>query len=183
MYKKILLMLLCGFCFCQTVSAQTIYGYSLTATNGDTIHLSDYAGKKILFVNTAASSPLASQYGKLEQLYQLYKDSLVIIAVPSNSFGNEQETDSVINENVHDTYNISYLLAALVDVAGDSMHPVYHWLTESSLNGSVTNPVGTDFQKFMIGTDGKLIGVFSSKVDPMSASIQDAIKNIDEDDN
>lgn len=69
----------------------TIYTYTLPAADGGNgIHLSDYQDKKILFVNTASNSEYAIQYASLEQLYQRYKDSLVIIAVPSNSFGNEQ---------------------------------------------------------------------------------------------
>lgn len=183
MLKKLFVVLVCSFGLIHIASGQpqSIYVYALTTASGDTIHFSDFAGKKILIVNTAASSPQAHQYGKLEQLYQLYKDSLVIIAIPSNSFGNEQESDSVINENVHDTYNITYTLATTTNVAGDSIAPLYQWLTDATLNGMVSNPVFNDFLKFLIGTDGKIIGVFSSKVDPMDKAIQDAIKNITED--
>ena len=160
--------------------SQSIYDYSLLSTGGDTIHLSDFNGKKILFVNTAGSSLLAYQYQKLEQLNQLYHDSLVIIAVPSNSFGNEQETDSAINENVHNTYGITYKLAATTEVAGDSINLVYQWLTKQNLNGFIENPITTDFQKFLVGIDGHIIGVFSSKVDPLSDELQNAVKSIDE---
>ncbi|MHA4808473.1 hypothetical protein ACX0G9_10205 [Flavitalea flava] len=37
---------------------------------GESIHLSDYRGKKILIVNTATSGLFSQQYEGLERLYQ-----------------------------------------------------------------------------------------------------------------
>ena len=66
------------------------YSLSYTDTNGNSHAMSAYAGKKILIVNIATNSPMSSQIGQLQQLHQQYGDSLIIIAFPSNSFGNEK---------------------------------------------------------------------------------------------
>ncbi len=148
-----------------------IYDYQLTGINGDAINLSDYQGKKILIVNTSTNSEYAGQYASLEQLYQKYSDSLVIIAIPSNSFSNEPNENDSINSYVMSTYNIHYLLTAKMNVAGDSIAPLYQWLSENS------QPVNNDFCKFLISSQGDVIGAFDGTIDPMNNIIQDMIQN------
>lgn len=158
------------------LAAMTIYDISLPAIDGTTIDLDNYHGKKILFVNTATNSPYVNQYAGLEQLYQRYKDSLVIIACPSNSFGNEPGNDSSINQFVSSAYNIHYLLAKKTIVIGDSSQPLYKWLTQLDKNDVMENPVKTDFYKFLVDENGRLVGAFSGSTDPMSNRVQEAIQ-------
>ena len=153
-----------------------IYDFSLpSAQGGEPIHLSDYQGKKILLVNTASNSDKATQYTQLEELYQKYSDSLIVIAVPSNSFGNEQGSDSAIYNHVVNAYGITFPVAGQMEVAGDSTCELYQWLTQRSLNGAINTQIKTDFQKFLIDSDGQIIGVFAPSVDPMSDDVQNAI--------
>ena len=154
-----------------------IYSLSTTSSGGSAINLSDFRGKKILFVNTATNSAYVSQYAKLEQLYQTYKDSLVIIAVPSNDFNNEPGTDSTIQDFVNTNYSISYLLASKQSVSGDSISPLYSWLTSAAQNGVLDNPVVGDFCKFLVDANGNIVGAFNGSVDPMDSVIQNAITN------
>lgn len=153
----------------------SIYSISSADINGGQINFSDFQGKKILIVNTASNSPYVAQYAALEQLYQLYKDSLVVIAFPGNSFSNEPGSNASIKSFVTSTYNIHFLLAAKVDVSGSGQAPIYQWLTQQSQNGMMNIVVQSDFQKFLIDKDGTLIGVFSAAVSPLDSSIQNAI--------
>jgi glutathione peroxidase len=155
----------------------TISIYSLTANDvdGGTIHFSDFSGKKILIVNTASNSSAASQYARLEELYRLYKDSLVIIAFPSNSFGNEPGNNQSIKDSVMNKYNIHFVLGEKINVTGLSQAPIYQWLTQESQNGMTDNEIVGDFQKFLVNKNGTLIGVFSPVIDPMDSLIQNAI--------
>ena len=152
--------------------------YSLSATNiyGDSIRFSDYAGKKVLIVNSATNSEYVYQYNQLEALNQLYKDSLVIVAFPSNSFGHEPYDESNIIDFVNSNYHVTYLMGDIISVKGDDMPELYKWLTDSTRDGGAE--VSGDFQKFLIDTDGKLIGVFAGSVDPMDALIQNSIKKV-----
>lgn len=154
----------------------SIYDYSVPAADGSTLALSAYQGKKLLIVNTAGGSDLAGQYAGLEALRLQYPDSLVIIAVPSNSFGHEQADDSTLLTHLQVQYDAGYLVTAKMEVTGDSIAPLYQWLTQQPLNGMMNRPVETDFQKFLIDKDGTLIGFFSSRVDPMSEELRDAIE-------
>jgi glutathione peroxidase len=155
----------------------SIYSISSTDINGEQFNFSDFQGKKILIVNTASNSRYVGQYAALEQLYQQYKDSLIVIVFPSNSFGNETGDNAAIKNFVVNNYNAHFLLAGKLDVTGSSQAPIYHWLTQQSQNGMMDNPMLGDFQKFLVDKDGTLIGVFSPVISPMDSSIQNAITN------
>jgi glutathione peroxidase len=153
-----------------------IHSLSFQDSQGHTVQLSDFRGKKILFVNTASGSSSAAQYARLEQLYQQFKDSLVIVAFPSNDFGHEEGSDSAIRQWVGGTYSIHFILASKTKVSGAGQNEVYRWLTQSALNGTDSNPVGNDFYKFLIDEKGFWMGVFSDQVDPLSPQMLDAIR-------
>jgi glutathione peroxidase len=65
----------------------SIYSYEAPSINGGVIDFDSYRGKKIFIVNIATGSSRASQLSELEQLYQMHKDSMVVIGFPSNTFG------------------------------------------------------------------------------------------------
>jgi glutathione peroxidase len=153
-----------------------IYGLSLPDGNGNTIDLSNFKGKKILLVNIATSGKYANQLATLEQLFQTYKDSLVVIAVPSNSFENERKSDSEISQYLRNQFHVHFIVAGKVSVSGDDQSPVFRWLTHSVENGVMDNTINGDFWKFLIDENGKLVGAFVSSVDPMNDAIQSAVQ-------
>ena len=118
--------------FLFTISS--IYSYQFTYIDGNNINLNDYRGNKILFVNTASNSLYTNQYAQLEQLFQQYHDSLVVIAFPSNSFGNEPGSDADIKNFTDSNYHIHFILASRVSVNGNDISPVWQWLTKASEN-------------------------------------------------
>ena len=168
MFKLLLMLLLTG--------PGPIYSLTFQDSQGNLVHFSDFRGKKILLVNTATGSSRAGQYASLERLYEMYKDSLVIIAFPSDDFGREKGNDSTIRQAVTGQYAIQFILASKVSVSGDAQHAVYQWLTHAALNSRASNAVKNDFYKFLIDGSGNWMGVFSDDVDPMSQVMQDAIK-------
>jgi glutathione peroxidase len=44
-----------------------------------------------------------------------------------------------------------------ISVKGDDMHPLYEFLTSKAENGVIDAPVKWNFQKFLIGKDGRVI--------------------------
>lgn len=170
MYKLLLFLL-------PFIGFSDIYSFSISGINaGATINFSDFQGKKILIVNTCSDSAYSPQYGRLEQLYQQYKDSLVIVAIPSNDFGHEPGSEADIQNFVQSNYSIHYLLAGKMSVTGAEQSALYQWLTTGTQNGSMSSTVQYDFQKYLIGTDGHLIGYFTGAMDPMDSTIQNAIQ-------
>lgn len=164
---KILTVLLCF--------TTSIYTVPYTSSNGTTGSFSAFQGKKILIVNIATGSDKVSQIGQLQNLYQQYQDSLVVIAFPSNSFGNESKTNTEIRQTCETVFNATYVIAEKGDVTGASMIPVYQWLSSQTANGVMNVVIKGDFQKILIDGNGNLIGVFGPDIDPMDARIRSAI--------
>ena len=56
-------------------------------------------------------------------------------------------------------------------VTGDNENPLYQWLTQKDLNGSMDTKVNWNYQKYMIDENGKLVGVIESKESPTSDKV------------
>ena len=109
-----------------------VYLLRVPAIDGSTIDFSAFHDKKILIINTAVNSDSVFQYGELEQLYQKYKDSLVIIVCPSSNFTGETYSNEDINEFIINGYNTHYLITSKLSVDGVEISPLYQWLSDKS---------------------------------------------------
>lgn len=156
----------------------SIYSLSVPDVNNGSIHFNDYRGKMILIVNTATGNSAANQQlVQLQQLYQQHQDSLVVIAFPSNSFGNEPGTNAQIKAAMQGTYGVTFPIAAKSWVRGDSANILHEWLGSKLQNDMMDGKVKRDFQKFLVDKTGLLIGRFDSSVSPLSPLIQNVIAN------
>ncbi len=153
----------------------SIYSFSITNTEGTTIPLSQYEGKKIMLVNIATGSERVSQLSGLQQLHQQYGDSLVIIAFPSNSFGHEARSNADIKQFCQANYNAGFIIAAKDVVTGPTAQPVYSWLGNATANGATAISLANDFQKILLDKYGDIIGVYAPTVSPTDNSIINAI--------
>ncbi len=153
----------------------SIYSMQFTDVDGNQVNMSSYQNKKILLVNIASGSPKAAQLAGLQQLHQQYGDSVTIIAFPSNSFGNESRTNAEIRQFCQSNYGVSFRIASKNSVSGADAQPLFHWLRYASENGVLDGVTGRDFQKYLIGRDGKIIGIFNASVLPMDSTVIDAI--------
>lgn len=160
--------------------AQTpIYSIKMDSVTGSQqIDLANYQGKKILIVNVATEDSLTSQLAELEQLYELYKDSVVVIGVPTNSFNTEPRSNVEIAAYCSTTYSLHFPLAAKQSVTGSSACDLYKWLTQKSLNTMTNSTVRKAFQKFLINKQGKLVAVFEGRISPVSATIRNLVEQL-----
>lgn len=156
---------------------KSIYEYKVEALDGSTIDFSDFKGKKILIVNTASKCGYTPQYEGLETLYKKYKGKLVIVGFPSNNFGfQEPGSNEDIAAFCQKNYGVTFPMAAKISVKGKEMAPIYHWLTKKEYNNYDNNSVKWNFQKYLIDEEGKLVGIYSSKVKPDDAELIRAIE-------
>jgi glutathione peroxidase len=152
-----------------------IYSLSFQGSEGQVINMSTFQNKKILLVNVASGSARMNQLTELQQLHASYGDSLVIIAFPSNSFDNEPMNDQQIRQFFQTHYGSSFLIASKSPVIGSGKNPIYGWLADQQENGDQNLTIIGDFQKILIGTDGKIKGVFSPQLNPLHPLIVNAI--------
>ncbi len=156
----------------------SIYTKHFTSLDGTEINLSQFQGKKMLLVNLASESPYAAvQIPQLEQLYQQYKDSLIVLGFFSNDFSNEPREDNMLKPLMQDTYHATFPTSVRVGVKDSSgnTHPIYTWLQNQSENGMMNVKVKNDFQKYLVEKDGTLIAVFAGKLNPLDPRIINAI--------
>ena len=163
----------------KILTSLTVSFYALSFQNSDgvTINMSSFQGKKVLIANIATTTPEASQVAELQQLQQNYGDSVVVIVFPSNSFGHESRTNTQIKEFCQSAFNSTFIIAEKSNVTGTGIHPVFAWLASIALNVEMNATTGADFQKFLISSNGMLMASFSSKVRPTDNRIIQAIIN------
>jgi glutathione peroxidase len=151
---------------------QSIYDITINAIDGKPISLSEFKGKKILFVNVASECGFTKQYKDLQTLSDTYPDKLVVIGSPCNQFGKQEPGDaSQIQEFCELNFGVKFLLTEKIDVKGSKQHPLYKWLTSKDFNGKKSSSVKWNFQKYLVGDKGNLIDYYFSLTKPMSSKI------------
>lgn len=176
--KSIILGLLLASASFVFAQEKTIYDYKVETIDGEMINLSEYKGKKVMIVNTASKCGFTPQYEQLQELYEEYGgDDFVILGFPSNDFmkqepGSDEEIAAFCEKN----YGVTFPMMSKVSVKGDEMAPLYEFLTSEKLNGKMESKVKWNFQKYLIGTDGKLEHVFYSKTVPTDKEIKNWIE-------
>lgn len=156
---------------------QSIYDIEINSLQGKPIQLSDFKGKKILFVNVASKCGFTPQYRELQQLHETYRDNLVVIGVPCNQFGKQEPGQSnEIQVFCEVNYGVSFLITEKINVKGSNQHPLYKWLTKKAINGRQNSVVKWNFQKYLVDENGEFIDYFYSITKPMNSRITKYLK-------
>ncbi|MFD0990931.1 glutathione peroxidase [Mariniflexile jejuense] len=161
----------------KTEPTESIYSIKINSLSGESIQLSDYKNKYILFVNVASKCGFTGQYEDLQKLYDTYKNKLVVIGVPCNQFGGQEPgTFKEIETFCKQNYGVTFLMTEKIDVKGNTQHPLYQWLTQKEKNGSSSSTVKWNFQKYLVGKKGELIDYYFSITNPLDAKIINHLK-------
>lgn len=155
------------------MSGSSLYDFKVPGLDGKEIDFAQFKGKKILIVNTASACGFTPQYADLQKLHEKYKDKLVVIGFPANNFkGQEPGSNEEIQTFCQKNYGVTFPMARKVSVAGDDIHPLFQYLVKEAKAAGADDPViRWNFTKFLVDEKGKLVKVFSSKVNPMSEDI------------
>jgi glutathione peroxidase len=132
--------------------------------------LADWAGQVLLIVNVASRCGFTRQYTGLQKLQDTYgAKGFTVLAFPCNDFGaQEPGSQAEIEQFCSTTYGVNFPVMAKLAMA----ETPYTTLTQSEPVG----PVAWNFEKFLIGKDGTVLGRFKSAVEPESAELTAAIK-------
>ena len=144
-----------------TMTAQSVYDYTVKDDAGKDVSLAEYKDKVLLIVNTATRCGFTPQYKDLEPLYQKYHaQGFEILDFPCNQFG--QQAPGTIQE-IHQfctaNYDIHFPQFDKIDVNGENAHPLYTWLKAQAGGGDIK----WNFTKFLVGRDGKVIKRYESR--------------------
>jgi glutathione peroxidase len=159
-------------------ASKTIYDFNMKDIDGKQVSLADYKGKVVMIVNVASLCGNTPQYKDIEAMYEKYKGKgLVILGFPANNFmGQEPGSDEKIKTFCSTQYHVTFPMFSKISVKGSDMAPLYKYLTEKSQNGLIDAPIKWNFQKFIIGKDGKVITSISPKTSVNDAEVTAAIE-------
>jgi len=159
---------------------QSVYDIPVKTIDGAPSSLGEYQGKVLLVVNVASKCGLTPQYEGLQKLYsEKHGQGLEVLGFPANNFrGQEPGTEAEIKDFCSTTYDVKFPLFGKISVVGEDKHPLYQVLTAAQpeaeggdtmrerLKGFGMEPtpkpeVLWNFEKFLIGKDGTVIGRFT----------------------
>jgi glutathione peroxidase len=138
---------------------------------GSPRQLGDWSGQVLLVVNLASRCGFTRQYAGLQALQERYgAQGFTVLGFPCNDFG-AQEPGSLaeIQQFCSSTYSATFPLFDKVTMAEEP----YSTLTQADPAG----PVAWNFEKFLVGKDGTVLGRFKSGVEPESTELAAAIES------
>lgn len=155
-------------------------GFTVKDIDGKDVDLAKkYEGKVCLIVNVASKCGNTPQYEQLVALQTKYKDKgFAVLGFPANNF-KEQEpgTDAEIKEFCATKYSVNFDLFSKISVAGADQAPLYKYLTSKETNKDHAGEITWNFEKFVIGKDGKVVARFEPKVKPDAPEVIKAIED------
>jgi len=164
--------------------------------DGTPTSLAEHQGKVLLIVNVASKCGFTPQYAELETLYEQNHDKgLVVCGFPANDFAaQEPGSNEEIRTFCETTFGVKFPLYSKVVVTGEERHPLY-----SALIGSIPETTGDttelrqhliefgvtptsppevlwNFEKFLVGRDGKVVQRFAPDIAPEEPLLREAIE-------
>ncbi|MBN9298592.1 MAG: glutathione peroxidase [Filimonas sp.] len=155
---------------------QSLYDLAATQNNGQAVALSNFKGKKILFVNTASNCGYTGQYAELQQLHERFPQ-LVILGFPANDFKEQEKgSDAEIAEFCKVNYGVTFPIMQKSSVIRSAeQNKVFDWLSSAAKNGWNDQQPEWNFSKYLTDEQGNLLHYFGPSVSPLSKEITEAI--------
>lgn len=133
-----------------------------------------YGGKPLLVVNTASFCGFTPQFKGLEALYQRYRErGLAVVGFPSDDFFQESDEEAKTADVCYVNYGVTFDMFAPISVRGRKADPLYQELARQGGGAPRWN-----FYKYLIDANGVVVGRFSSKVEPDSEELRQAIEQV-----
>ncbi|MGC9327519.1 MAG: glutathione peroxidase [Candidatus Hinthialibacter sp.] len=154
-----------------------LYDFTVKDIDGKEVNMKDFKGKVLLIVNTASKCGYTPQYKDLVDVYKKYKNKgLVVLGFPANEFGRQEPgEDQEIKEFCSLNYQVNFPMFSKVVVKGEQQNPLFRYLTTQK-NPDFTGDIKWNFEKFLIGRDGRLLHRYRSKVNPTDKVVVQAIE-------
>ncbi|MBV4413406.1 glutathione peroxidase [Enterobacteriaceae bacterium YMB-R22] len=175
---------------------QSILNTPVTTIDGENTTLMPWQGNVLLIVNVASRCGLTPQYAQLEALQEARgAKGFSVLGFPCNQFlEQEPGSDSEIKLFCSTTYGVTFPLFSKIEVNGERRHPLYQKLIAAA--PEAVFPQGSDFyarmvskgrapqekgdilwnfEKFLIGRDGRVVQRFSPDSAPDAPVLTQAV--------
>jgi glutathione peroxidase len=136
------------------------------------VDFAEFKGRVLLVANTASFCAYTYQYKGLEELYAAKSSAgLTVIGVPSQDFNQESPDNVTVKAFCETRFNIDFPLTAICHVRGAKAAPFYAWVDLEKRWQPRWN-----FNKVLIGRDGRVAGTFGSGEEPDGPALSRAIE-------
>ena len=159
---------------------KSVLSHEVKTIDGETVNLATkYKGEVLLIVNVASQCGYTKQYDGLQALNATYQaQGLKVLGFPCNQFGGQEPGDEkAIKSFCSSKHNVTFDMFSKIDVNGDKADPLYKDLTAQQTAPQGEGKIGWNFEKFLVGRDGQVIGRYKSGVTPeeLKAAIEKAL--------
>ena len=174
----------------------SLYEIPVETITGQATSLGKYRGQVLLVVNVASKCGFTKQYDALEKLYTRFKDmGFAVLGFPANDFAaQEPGSNEEIATFCREKFNVDFPLFAKIAVTGPGTHPLYSALIAAGPKAAGAGRAGFraeldryapsnpepgilwNFEKFLVGLDGKVVARFSPEVVPDDPAVVAAIE-------
>lgn len=156
----------------QASGAKQVYALVATDMDGGAAPLARFSGKVALIVNTASRCGLTPQYEGLQRLQARFEArGFTVLGFPSNDFlGQEPGSNREIRLFCEKNYQVSFPLFGKDHVKGAQKQAVYRYLTEAT-EEEFRGEIRWNFEKFLVGRDGRVLARFSPSTSPEDPSV------------
>ena len=146
----------------------SLYDIPVKTLSGEDSSLGSQAGKTLLVVNVASKCGLTPQYTALEALQARLADrGFSVVGFPCNGFGGQEPGSAEeIAEFCSATYGVTFPMFEKIEVNGADRHPIYDELTAFPDADGETGDIQWNFEKFVLGPDGKILARFRPMTTP-----------------
>ena len=156
----------------------SLYDIPLRSLHGEPTSLAEHKGKALLVVNVASKCGLTPQYTGLEELHEQYAPrGFAVLGFPCNQFGQQEPGSPEEIETFCSTnYNVTFPLFEKIDVNGESRHPLYEQLTQTTDADGKAGDIQWNFEKFLVSPEGEVIARFRPLVEPAAPELVSAVE-------
>ena len=157
---------------------ESMLEFTMKDIDGKDVELSKYKGQVLLVVNVASKCGLTPQYEQLVEIQKKYtKQGFQVLGFPANNFMKQEPgTNSEIKLFCKEEYEVNFDMFSKISVKGDDIHPLYKFLTNEDKQGDKGGEIRWNFDKFLVGRDGKVIGRFHPKTTPDAEDVVTAVE-------
>ena len=156
----------------------TVHDIAVKTLSGQDASLGDLAGNTLLVVNVASQCGLTPQYAGLQRLHDQFSErGFAVVGFPCNQFG-EQEPGSAeeIQEFCTVNYGVTFPMFEKIEVNGPGRHPLYAELTAEPDAAGEAGDIQWNFEKFLVGPDGKVIARYRPMTEPADPELVSSIE-------
>jgi glutathione peroxidase len=151
---------------------QLAWAFGFSSIDGGRVDLAEFRGQVLLVANTASFCGYTYQYKGLKALYSAERSAgLTVIGVPSQDFNQESPDNATVKDFCETRFDIDFPLTAICHVRGAQAAPFYAWVNHEKQWQPKWN-----FNKVLIGRDGRIAGTFGSGEEPDGLALSRAIE-------